>query len=75
MSPATTDRYMKKSDGFVSKWVKHYKERKNVDALSERGTHQKKDDKAIIKISETNVLYSEQRLFYKRRYRSEPEYS
>lgn len=53
MSPAAPGRYMKKSEGFIRKWVKHYKERKNVDDVSGRGTQRstaKKDDTAIIKI-------------------------
>ncbi|KYQ55805.1 hypothetical protein ALC60_05304 [Trachymyrmex zeteki] len=54
---AAAGRYMKKSEGFVRKWVKRYNETKNVDDLPERGTRRsttKKDDKAIIKIFEKN---------------------
>ncbi|XP_019701139.2 uncharacterized protein LOC105192173 isoform X2 [Harpegnathos saltator] len=57
MSYAAAGRYMKKSEGFVRKWVKRYNETKSVDDLPERGTQRsttKKDDKAIIKIFEKN---------------------
>jgi len=35
-------KYMKKSKTFVSKWVKHYSDVKNVDNLPDRGSVQKK---------------------------------
>lgn len=69
MSYAAAGCYMKKSDGFVTKWVKRYNKTKNVNGLSERGTRSsttQKDDKAIIKIFEKilDVRYSERRIFY-----------
>ncbi|KYN03113.1 hypothetical protein ALC62_05980 [Cyphomyrmex costatus] len=45
-------RYVKKSEGFVRKWTKHYNEIKSVDNLPKRGTRStaKIDTKAIIEI-------------------------
>ncbi|EFN87021.1 hypothetical protein EAI_08532 [Harpegnathos saltator] len=54
---AAAGRYMKKSEEFVTNWVKRYDETKNVDVLTERGTQSSttiKDDKAIIEIFEKN---------------------
>lgn len=49
-------RYMKKSEGFVRKWVKRYNETKNINDLPEHGIRRsttKTDDKTI-KIFEKN---------------------
>ncbi|KYN06543.1 hypothetical protein ALC62_02622 [Cyphomyrmex costatus] len=55
MSYAVAGRYMKKSEGFVRKWVKRYNETKNVDDLPERGT--KKDDKTNLNAQKMNMIY------------------
>lgn len=57
MSYAAAGRYMKKSEEFVRKWVKRYKETKSVDDFPGRGTQRsttKSDDEAILNIFQKN---------------------